>query len=50
MMAKYGRTSMPKKFGVKSVPAMWLIDKEGKVASLNARSNLEAEVERLLAK
>lgn len=37
-------------FGIRSVPTMWLVDKEGKLASTNARSNLEAEVEKLLAK
>jgi thiol-disulfide isomerase/thioredoxin len=37
-------------YGIRSIPAMWLVDKEGNLASLNARSNLEAEVEKLLAK
>jgi thiol-disulfide isomerase/thioredoxin len=37
-------------FGIRSIPAMWLIDKEGKLVSTNARRNLEAEVEKLLAK
>jgi hypothetical protein len=37
-------------FGVRSIPAMWLVDKEGKLASLDARGNLEAQVEKLLAK
>jgi thiol-disulfide isomerase/thioredoxin len=38
------------RFAVRSVPSMWLVDKEGKLASTNARGNLEAEVEKLLAK
>lgn len=38
------------KYGIHGIPAMWLIDKEGKVASTGARGNLEAEVEKLLAK
>ena len=38
------------KFGIHSIPAMWLVDKEGKLASTSARSGLEAEVEKLLAK
>ena len=38
------------KYGINSVPAMWLIDKEGNLASTNARAGLEAEVEKLLAK
>ena len=37
-------------FGVRSVPAMWLVDKEGKLVTTNARSGLEAQVEALLAK
>ena len=38
------------KWGINSVPAMWLVDKEGKLVSTNARSGLEAQVEALLAK
>ncbi len=38
------------KFGIHSVPSMWLVDKEGKLVSTNARGGLEAEVEKLLAK
>ncbi len=38
------------RFGIRSVPAMWLVDKEGKLVSTNARGNLEAQVEALLAK
>ena len=38
------------KYGIHSIPAMWLIDKEGNLASVNARANLAAEVEKLLAK
>lgn len=37
-------------FGIHAIPAMWLIDKEGKLASTNVRGRLEAEVEKLLAK
>jgi hypothetical protein len=29
---------------------MWLVDKEGKLVTTNARSGLEAQVEALLAK
>jgi serine/threonine protein kinase/thiol-disulfide isomerase/thioredoxin len=35
-------------FGIRAVPTMWLISKQGKVASLNARADLAAQVERLL--
>ncbi len=38
------------KFGIHSVPSMWLVDKEGKLVSTSARGGLEAEVEKLLAK
>ena len=37
-------------FGIHSIPAMWLVDKEGKLASTTVRGRLEAEVEKLLAK
>lgn len=39
-----------KRFHIQAIPAMWLLDKEGKLASTNVRGNLEAEVEKLLAK
>ena len=38
------------KNGIESIPAMWLIDKQGKVASTNAREDLAGQVEKLLAK
>ncbi|HBJ87577.1 MAG TPA: hypothetical protein DDZ88_27715 [Verrucomicrobiales bacterium] len=38
------------RFGINSIPAMWLVDKEGKLVSTNVRGRLEAEVEKLLAK
>ena len=38
------------KYGIHGIPAMWLVDKDGKIASTNARGGLEAEVEKLLAK
>lgn len=38
------------RFGIRSIPAMWLVDKEGKLVTTNARSNLESQVEALLAK
>ena len=44
------KNKMAVKFGIHSVPAMWLVDKEGKLVSTNARGGLEAEVEKLLAK
>ena len=44
------KNKMAVKFGIHSVPSMWLVDKEGKIASTSARGGLEAEVEKLLAK
>jgi thiol-disulfide isomerase/thioredoxin len=38
------------KFGIYGIPAMWLVDKEGKLASTDPRGGLEAEVQKLLAK
>ncbi len=37
------------KFGIQSIPAMWLIDKKGIVVSTNARDELEQLVEKQLA-
>ena len=37
------------KYGIRSIPAMWLIDKKGNLVDMNARSGLEAKVEKLLA-
>jgi len=36
-------------FHVRQIPTMWLISKNGRVASINARGNLDAEIEKLLA-
>ena len=41
--------SISKKHGIRSIPAMWLVDKEGNLADLNARPDLESTVEELLA-
>ena len=38
-----------KQFGINSIPAMWLIDKKGNLVDLNAREDLAAKVEKLLA-
>ena len=37
------------KFGINSIPAMWLVDKKGMVVSTNARGKLEELVEKHLA-
>lgn len=38
------------KYGIESIPTMWLVDKEGKIADLNARRDLEGKVSKLLGK
>ena len=38
-----------KKFGINSIPAMWLVDKKGVLRDLNARTDLEDKVAKLLA-
>ncbi|MEO6847285.1 MAG: TlpA disulfide reductase family protein [Chthoniobacterales bacterium] len=38
------------RFNINSIPAMWLIDKKGMVATTEARGNLAEQVEKLLAK
>ena len=38
------------KYGIHSIPAMWLIDKDGNIATKNARQDLAGQVEKLLAK
>lgn len=41
---KYGE-----EFGISSIPTMWLVDKKGVLRELNAREDLVAKVEKLLA-
>jgi thiol-disulfide isomerase/thioredoxin len=36
-------------YGINSIPAMWLVDKQGKLRDMNARAGLEQKVEKLLA-
>lgn len=38
-----------REYGINSIPAMWLVDKQGKLRDLNARGGLVAKVEKLLA-
>lgn len=38
-----------KEYGVSSIPAMWLVDKQGNLVDTNAREGLEKRVEKLLA-
>ncbi len=41
---KYGQ-----QFGINSIPAMWLVNKQGMVVDFNGRHDLEKKVEKLLA-
>ncbi len=41
--------ALAKRFEIHSIPAMWLIDKDGKIATLNARENLEVKIQALLS-
>jgi thiol-disulfide isomerase/thioredoxin len=41
---KYGE-----EFGITGIPTMWLVDKKGVLRELNARDQLQAKVEKLLA-
>jgi thiol-disulfide isomerase/thioredoxin len=38
-----------KQYGIESIPAMWLIDKKGNLRDMNARGDLQAKAEKLLA-
>lgn len=38
-----------KQFDISSIPAMWLVDKQGNLVDTNARDGLEKKVEKLLA-
>jgi len=41
---KYG-----KEYGIRGIPAMWLVDKKGLLRDMNGREKLESKVEKLLA-
>jgi thiol-disulfide isomerase/thioredoxin len=42
------KNSISTAHGIRSIPAMWLVDKQGNLADLNARPNLVGKVEELL--
>ena len=39
---------MAKRFGIHSVPSMWLVDKQGNLVTTNARADLDGQIEKLL--
>ena len=43
------KTSLSQEHGISSIPAMWLVDKEGNLVDQNARSDLEEKVKKYLA-
>lgn len=45
---KFWASHPAKVYGVKAIPATFLIDKKGKIASVNPRNNLESEIQKLL--
>ncbi|SVD57159.1 uncharacterized protein METZ01_LOCUS410013, partial [marine metagenome] len=46
---KVWKNEISTKYGIRSIPAMWLVDKDGNLADKNARRGLEEKVEELLA-
>jgi thiol-disulfide isomerase/thioredoxin len=45
----YWKNSIAQKYGINSIPAMWLVDKKGNLVDMNGRDGLEAKVEKMLA-
>ena len=43
------KTSLAQEHGISSIPAMWLVDKEGNLVDQNARTDLEEKVKKYLA-
>ncbi|MBG30710.1 MAG: hypothetical protein CMI31_12015 [Opitutae bacterium] len=43
------KSALAQEHGIRSIPAMWLIDKEGNLVDQNARSGLEEKVKKYLA-
>jgi len=43
------KNSISTAHGIRSIPAMWLVDKQGNLADLNARADLVDKVEKLLS-
>jgi thiol-disulfide isomerase/thioredoxin len=43
------KNTISTKFGIHSIPQMWLVDKKGNLVDMQGRQNLEAKVEKLLA-
>jgi thiol-disulfide isomerase/thioredoxin len=46
----FGDNAIAKRFGVGEIPCMWLVDKEGKLATFHGRQNLQEKIAALLAR
>lgn len=46
---KSWQNEISSKYGINSIPAMWLVNKKGMVVDTEARGNLEDRVQKLLA-
>jgi thiol-disulfide isomerase/thioredoxin len=46
---KFWQNEYGKKYGINSIPAMWLVDKKGNLRDQNGRDDLAGKVEKLLA-
>ncbi len=46
---KQWQNEISTRFGIESIPAMWLIDKKGNLRDINARQDLKGKVEKMLA-
>jgi thiol-disulfide isomerase/thioredoxin len=46
---QYWQNKYARQFGIESIPAMWLLDKQGRLRDMNGRADLSGKVEKLLA-
>ena len=46
---KGGKNRLAKKYGIRSIPTLWLVDKQGNLVDMKARKNLEEKVKKYLA-
>jgi thiol-disulfide isomerase/thioredoxin len=46
---QYWQNAIAQKYGINSIPAMWLVDKKGNLVDMNGRDGLEGKVEKMLA-
>ena len=45
---KFWQNDFARRFGIDSIPAMWLVGTDGKIASFNAREDLDGSITKLL--